>query len=47
MSDQGLTSRVTQEGMLDTVLEGILSGRIAQKSMDSVQGAIDRVIALL
>lgn len=47
MSDQGMSSRVTQEGMLDIVLEGILSGRIVQKSMDSVQGAIDRVIALL
>ena len=47
MSDQGMSARVTQEGMLGVVLEGILSGRIIQKSMDSVQGAIGRVIALL
>jgi len=47
MSDQGVSTRVTQAGMLGVVLEGILSGRIAQKSMDSVHGAIDRVIELL
>lgn len=47
MSDQGLSTRVTQAGMLGVVLEGILGGRIAQKSMDSVDGAIDRVISLL
>ncbi|MDD5096568.1 MAG: hypothetical protein PHC52_13920 [Syntrophales bacterium] len=47
MSDQGLSTRVTQEGMLSVVLEGILGGRIMQKSMDSVHGAIDRVAALL
>ncbi|MFA5412723.1 MAG: hypothetical protein WC350_05250 [Candidatus Micrarchaeia archaeon] len=47
MSDQGLSTRVAQEGMLSVVLEGILRGRISQKSMGSVEGAIDRVIALL
>lgn len=47
MSDQGMTTRITQEGLLGDAVEGILAGRIVQKAMESAQGAIERVISLL
>jgi len=47
LTEQGLTTRVTEEEKLGAVITGLLGGTIIQKTMQTVRGATEAVIKLL